>query len=1179
MTSPTDHTTSTEGEKPPISDQEKACVVSASAPDLARVFVRLSNGSKIVVPISQDSTVDNLHVRTLERAQKLGLPVDFSNTILGTTGNDGITLSGEDQVADILDLTEANTFRLETRGHGTITDHVFLEDADAITPVPCSPLPGRNEKKIYIRWITIDMAVNSWSYSRLRKIPTDRSSVPSDTTLHDLRQLALKRLRGAPPDFSCTNPTNVNLFLPECRLHTDQNFATLNDLGLRGSKYEPLDIFVEYIGPDARVSLNQLSPLFSPRTVWNFNSTSRGFSTFVSSLQILCKEIERGRASLDGVLEVLLELTHFPPLLLAFKAVYDSGIDGNTPAGPLLLVATAIQALCRRMISSKLCPTKDSTLEASRQVICWIYSSRSEASLNQSRRAPLLHRVQVIRKPEKPQASTFLPFYEVNQHQHKNQSTSYLVSIEQDDPFLCRRLGLALRESSAQPWDYYFQPATSWTSLVNESLMSLLSPNEFESLIEVTNSIDAFKIVGPMQIGACLAAELPVLTLSATGYVSRYDHEDLECSERSFITWNAIEGRTVLPDNGGQFLSSKLEPLLAARKLEKNWELDAWAEWTKTADFGPPDEAIVICVDTSASMGSSMKEGWLPSNNCGPKPSRLTEVVEFFKNLALRISALNLSTHLGLVTFSSRALINVKQPLTPLCLNFNQKLDDVKTGKGTAIYSALGKAAVMLSGIKTKYPKTKCRIIVLTDGEDNNSDWTPQAVAQFLTTNSILLDAVVLGSKKEDQPNCPKTKELFKIARNTGGYAFAPQTQQALFQIFLLETVVDIRTRPYVAGEEFSAWADFAPKRADMANPFDFPPCRPHANLDDHFIALADAERFMTRLAQSSQRSVSARSVATRFSRATTAASAGGISRILLSEVKAMIENPHEYMDTYVSQSNMGFWKVAMQGPPDSAYSEGTFLIYIEIGSEFPRKPPSARFITPMLHPNITKHGRICHPIFSREWSPVTRVYQVLQQVYGILMAQEARDAIDPLSSLRFWSDPDQGRKDVREYVTKFGCRTRAQHRSDIVGDDVSSIDTNSTPGTSSYAGSLNSQATATSSTAPILPSAASNPFTTRPPSYRTTPSISGRTVSSVSTLLNHLNFQRGRHITSPPLLDLQAGNPSGAQTSVNSQSTSVTPVLTPSTGTPSGSVDGANNGRVVGRRASFFGLLRNVSS
>ena len=96
-----------------------------------------------------------------------------------------------------------------------------------------------------------------------------------------------------------------------------------------------------------------------------------------------------------------------------------------------------------------------------------------------------------------------------------------------------------------------------------------------------------------MQIGACLAAELPVITLSATGYVSTYDHEDA-CDSRTFTVWNPIEGRKTMPANPGQFLSQKLESVIQERKKTNSWEVDAWAEWTKTADFGPPDEAIVV---------------------------------------------------------------------------------------------------------------------------------------------------------------------------------------------------------------------------------------------------------------------------------------------------------------------------------------------------------------------------------------------------------------------------------------------------------------------------------------------------------------------------------------------------------------------------------------------------------
>ena len=68
-----------------------------------------------------------------------------------------------------------------------------------------------------------------------------------------------------------------------------------------------------------------------------------------------------------------------------------------------------------------------------------------------------------------------------------------------------------------------------------------------------------------------------------------------------------------------------------------------------------------------------------------------------------------------------------------------------------------------------------------------------------------------------------------------------------------------------------------------------------------------------------------------------------------------MIDNQHDYMDVYVSENNMGFWKVVMQGPSGSPYADGTYIVWVELGDEFPRIAPTVRFITPILHPNISK--------------------------------------------------------------------------------------------------------------------------------------------------------------------------------------------------------------------------------
>lgn len=263
------------------------------------------------------------------------------------------------------------------------------------------------------------------------------------------------------------------------------------------------------------------------------------------------------------------------------------------------------------------------------------------------------------------------------------------------------------------------------------------------------------------------------------------------------------------------------------------------------------------------------------------------------------------------------------------------------------------------------HPDVKCSIVALTDSEDNDSSMTALQACRRLYDNDIVFDAVVIGTNI--------THNMFKIAKHTGGYAFCPKSRSKLLQIALLDTFIDISTRPDIFKVPIHDWLHSTPKDADMNDAHSFPGCRPHPNNNDNFISLRDANRVLarhsTRISSSAStvsRTTSTVSSATSaLSRATTRntqtsgtttnASASGSSRFIMAEVRAMIENPHECMDIYISESNMGFWKVVMQGPPASPYQDGIFLLYVEIGDSFPRTAPMSRFITPILHPNITK--------------------------------------------------------------------------------------------------------------------------------------------------------------------------------------------------------------------------------
>ena len=347
-----------------------------------------------------------------------------------------------------------------------------------------------------------------------------------------------------------------------------------------------------------------------------------------------------------------------------------------------------------------------------------------------------------------------------------------------------------------------------------------------------------------------------------------------------------------------------------------------------------------------------MGEGWIVNSPKGCNdPSRLDIVKDVFANAATRIAAHKLQTRVGLITFSSRSNIYVRQNITSNLEHFEKKLDGITTNGMTAIWDALHKAKDLLVKHKSGKREIKCRIILLTDGLSNDSSSNPDEVCSELYSNDIVLDAIVIGTNM--------TADLFRMAKHTGGYGFNPNTRNLLCQIPMLETFIDIRTRPDIIKIPIGIFRTSTPKAADMPTAYDFPPCRQHPNQDDDFIALHDVDRYLfKRRKRAIKDSVFTSCITNIMSWAGEGPSSSktfGLGQAVHHEIKAMIENEHDFMDVYVSESNMAFWKVAMQGPPDTPYESGTFLLYVELGAQFPMVAPTARFITPILHPNVTK--------------------------------------------------------------------------------------------------------------------------------------------------------------------------------------------------------------------------------
>jgi peroxin-4 len=88
---------------------------------------------------------------------------------------------------------------------------------------------------------------------------------------------------------------------------------------------------------------------------------------------------------------------------------------------------------------------------------------------------------------------------------------------------------------------------------------------------------------------------------------------------------------------------------------------------------------------------------------------------------------------------------------------------------------------------------------------------------------------------------------------------------------------------------------------------------------------------------------------------------------------------------------NIYKWQAYLKGPPDTPYSEGTFLINIDVPNDYPISPPKCKFITKVFHPNIHfETGEICFELLKDKWSPAWTLESVCRAILDLLSSPNA---------------------------------------------------------------------------------------------------------------------------------------------------------------------------------------------
>lgn len=109
-------------------------------------------------------------------------------------------------------------------------------------------------------------------------------------------------------------------------------------------------------------------------------------------------------------------------------------------------------------------------------------------------------------------------------------------------------------------------------------------------------------------------------------------------------------------------------------------------------------------------------------------------------------------------------------------------------------------------------------------------------------------------------------------------------------------------------------------------------------------------------------------------------------------DIIGLIKNNH-----VVQVKNRKQFTVLFNGPSETPYENGIWIICVAADDEYPFKPPFVKFKTPIYHPNIdSESGSICMNVLHENWSPIYNLLNIFEQFLPQLLKYPNPD--DPLN-------------------------------------------------------------------------------------------------------------------------------------------------------------------------------------
>ncbi|XP_043250284.1 uncharacterized protein LOC122396179 [Colletes gigas] len=140
----------------------------------------------------------------------------------------------------------------------------------------------------------------------------------------------------------------------------------------------------------------------------------------------------------------------------------------------------------------------------------------------------------------------------------------------------------------------------------------------------------------------------------------------------------------------------------------------------------------------------------------------------------------------------------------------------------------------------------------------------------------------------------------------------------------------------------------------------------------------------------------------------------------LHSELKSLRIDPPEDIQATPLDQMCCYWQATITGPVGSPYEGGLFYLYVQVPCSYPMYPPIVRFLTKILHPNVSRHGDVGIDSIHHNWSLALTIPKVLISVQSLLTDPYCQVCMEPELGEMYLNDRERFDEIARAWTWRY---------------------------------------------------------------------------------------------------------------------------------------------------------------